>query len=153
LAKLQGYDSVILADVAAAVVTKGTRVVSFSDEQVRMLVRNTEQMGCGLVMIGGDNSFGAGGWANSDLEKSGTRSIFKSRIPRSRPLARCGDDDARVRNGGRQSLAKESRRGIHQGDGAARLRRLHPLGTISAAKNLGCGVGRMDWFAWVLSKI
>jgi uncharacterized membrane protein len=45
-------------------------VSNFSDEQVAMLVRNTEQMGCGLVMIGGTNSFGAGGWTNTELEKA-----------------------------------------------------------------------------------
>jgi uncharacterized membrane protein len=35
-----------------------------------MLVRNTEQFGAGLVMIGGPNSFGAGGWSNTELEKA-----------------------------------------------------------------------------------
>ncbi len=35
-----------------------------------MLVRNTEELGCGLVMLGGPNSFGAGGWANTELEKA-----------------------------------------------------------------------------------
>ena len=41
---------------------------SFRDEQIEMLVRNTQQMGAGLVMLGGPNSFGAGGWANTKLE-------------------------------------------------------------------------------------
>ncbi len=45
-------------------------VSSFSDAQIKMLVRNTEELGCGLVMIGGDRSFGAGGWTNTDLEKA-----------------------------------------------------------------------------------
>ena len=70
LAELQGYDTVILADIARSSGELGNDVVSFSDDQVKMLVRNTEQMGCGLVMIGGDSSFGAGGWANSELEKA-----------------------------------------------------------------------------------
>ncbi len=35
-----------------------------------MLVRNTQQMGCGLIMLGGPNSFGAGGWTNTELEKA-----------------------------------------------------------------------------------
>ena len=43
---------------------------NFSDEQIAMLVRNTEQFGCGLVMIGGPTSFGAGGWTNTELEKA-----------------------------------------------------------------------------------
>ncbi len=42
----------------------------FSDEQIEMLVRNTQQMGAGLVMLGGPNSFGAGGWTNTELEKA-----------------------------------------------------------------------------------
>ena len=35
-----------------------------------MLVRNTEELGCGLIMLGGPNSFGAGGWTNTELEKA-----------------------------------------------------------------------------------
>jgi uncharacterized membrane protein len=45
-------------------------VTGFSDQQISMLVRNTEQMGAGLVMLGGPNSFGVGGWSNSELEKA-----------------------------------------------------------------------------------
>ncbi len=45
-------------------------VSSFSDEQIKMLVRNTEELGCGLIMVGGPNSFGAGGWSNTELEKA-----------------------------------------------------------------------------------
>ena len=45
-------------------------VSSFSDDQIKMLVRNTEELGCGLIMIGGPNSFGAGGWTNTELEKA-----------------------------------------------------------------------------------
>jgi uncharacterized membrane protein/Mg-chelatase subunit ChlD len=61
LAELQQYDAVILANVPRE---------RFTDEQVRMLVRNTQQMGAGLVMLGGANSFGAGGWTNTELEKA-----------------------------------------------------------------------------------
>ena len=59
--ELQQYDAVLLANVPRE---------RFSDEQIRMLVRNTQQMGAGLVMLGGPNSFGAGGWANTELEKA-----------------------------------------------------------------------------------
>lgn len=69
LAQLQGYDCVVLANVARSA-TGGDDAVAFTDDQIAMLVRNTEQFGCGLVMIGGPNSFGAGGWANTDLEKA-----------------------------------------------------------------------------------
>ena len=45
-------------------------MTNFSDDQIAVLVRNTQQMGAGLVMLGGPNSFGAGGWANTELEKA-----------------------------------------------------------------------------------
>jgi len=69
LAELQQYDTVVLANVARAG-GEGDEVHSFTDPQIRMLVRNTQQMGAGLVMLGGPNSFGAGGWANTELEKA-----------------------------------------------------------------------------------
>lgn len=70
LAELQGFDTIVLANVPrAGVGSGGSEVVGFTDEQVMMLVRNVEQMGAGLVMIGGDQSFGAGGWAGTELEK------------------------------------------------------------------------------------
>ena len=71
LGELQPYDTVILANVPKASGDDGEDTgAGFSDEQVKMLVRNTEVLGCGLVMLGGPNSFGAGGWANSELEKA-----------------------------------------------------------------------------------
>ncbi|MEO8496602.1 MAG: glutamine amidotransferase, partial [Planctomycetota bacterium] len=70
LAELQTYDSVILANVPRGGGVDADSVASFSDAQIEMLVRNTEQMGCGLVMLGGPDSFGAGGWANTELEKA-----------------------------------------------------------------------------------
>jgi Mg-chelatase subunit ChlD/uncharacterized membrane protein len=58
--ELLPYDTVLLANVPRE---------HFSDAQISMLVRNTEQMGAGLVMLGGPNSFGAGGWTSTELEK------------------------------------------------------------------------------------
>jgi uncharacterized membrane protein len=71
LPELQRYDVVILANVprSSGESTEGEGIANFSDEQISMLVRNTE-MGCGLIMVGGPNSFGAGGWTNTDLEKA-----------------------------------------------------------------------------------
>ncbi|QDU29832.1 von Willebrand factor type A domain protein [Anatilimnocola aggregata] len=69
LAQLQGYDCIVLANVARS--SGGDEnAVAFTDDQIAMLVRNTEQFGCGLVMIGGPNAFGAGGWANTEIEKA-----------------------------------------------------------------------------------
>ncbi len=70
LAELQAYDCVILANVPRSSGFDTATITSFRDDQIEMLVRNTEQMGCGLIMIGGPNSMGAGGWANSELEKA-----------------------------------------------------------------------------------
>jgi uncharacterized membrane protein len=69
LGELQRYDSVILANVPRSSGDAQT-ITNFSDEQIEMLVRNTQDMGCGLIMLGGPNSFGAGGWANTELEKA-----------------------------------------------------------------------------------
>jgi uncharacterized membrane protein len=70
LAQLQDYDAVVLADVPRSSIADAESTASFSEKQVEMLVRNTREMGCGLVMIGGPDSFGAGGWANTELEKA-----------------------------------------------------------------------------------
>ena len=70
LGELQGYDCVVLANVPRSSGDDSASIASFRDEQIEMLVRNTQQMGAGLIMLGGENSFGAGGWANTDLEKA-----------------------------------------------------------------------------------
>lgn len=61
LAELQQYDTVVLANVPRE---------DFTDEQLSFLVQNTHTMGAGLIMLGGDNAFGAGGWANSPVEEA-----------------------------------------------------------------------------------
>jgi len=61
LADLQPYDTVVLANVPRE---------HFTDRQIDTLVHNTRQLGAGLVMLGGPNSFGVGGWTNTALEKA-----------------------------------------------------------------------------------
>ncbi len=58
---LSDYDCVILANVPAEKV---------SEEQQEVLRTNTQDQGCGLVMIGGPDSYGAGGWQNTPVEKA-----------------------------------------------------------------------------------
>jgi uncharacterized membrane protein/Mg-chelatase subunit ChlD len=70
LAELQAYDSVILAGVPRTSGEQADDVAGFTDEQIEMLVANTEQFGCGLLMLGSKDSFGAGGWSNSGIEKA-----------------------------------------------------------------------------------
>jgi uncharacterized membrane protein len=67
LAELQQYDTVVIANVPRG----GDEMRGhLTEEQVKMLVNNTEHMGAGLVMLGGEHAFGAGGWVNSELEKA-----------------------------------------------------------------------------------
>ncbi|MGH7137455.1 MAG: VWA domain-containing protein, partial [Pirellulales bacterium] len=61
LAELQQFDTVVLANVPRE---------EFTDQQILMLSENTQSMGCGLVMLGGPNSFGAGGWNNTPIEEA-----------------------------------------------------------------------------------
>lgn len=70
MAELQAYDCVILAGVPRSSGESADNIANFTDEQVEMLVRNTETFGSGLLMLGGPNAFGAGGWANTELEKA-----------------------------------------------------------------------------------
>ncbi|GAB6164283.1 VWA domain-containing protein [Thermostilla marina] len=60
-AELAGFDAVVLSDVPRE---------ALSDMQTTALVQNTQQGGSGLIMLGGPNSFGAGGWANTELEQA-----------------------------------------------------------------------------------
>jgi Mg-chelatase subunit ChlD len=70
LADLQRYDTIIMANVPRSSGEDAATITQFSDEQVRMMVRNTQQMGSGLLLIGGPNSFGAGGWTHTELERA-----------------------------------------------------------------------------------
>lgn len=70
LAELQAFDCVILAGVPRSSGETADDIANFTDEQLDMLVSNTEQFGSGLLMLGSPNSFGAGGWANSVIEKA-----------------------------------------------------------------------------------
>jgi uncharacterized membrane protein/Mg-chelatase subunit ChlD len=70
LAELQAYDAVILAGVPRVSGESTDQISSFSDQQIEMLVRNTQQLGAGLLMIGGPESFGAGGWMGTKIEKA-----------------------------------------------------------------------------------
>ncbi len=70
LADLQQFDAVVLADVARVAGEGAADLTQFSDRQIHALVQNTEHFGGGLVVLGGPNSYGAGGWTNTELEKA-----------------------------------------------------------------------------------
>lgn len=55
------YEAIILADVPR---------YSFSAQQLRVIESCVRDQGAGLVMIGGPQSFGAGGWLGSPVEKA-----------------------------------------------------------------------------------
>jgi hypothetical protein len=58
---LSNFDCVVLANVTADQV---------GEERQEVLRSNTHDQGCGLVMIGGPEGFGAGGWQNTAVEKA-----------------------------------------------------------------------------------
>ena len=70
IAELQPYDAVILAGVPRVSGDSSEQITSFSDAQINMLVSNTRQLGAGLLIIGGPEAFGAGGWTGTELEKA-----------------------------------------------------------------------------------
>ncbi len=58
---LSNFDSVVLANVAAD---------QLGEEQQEVVRANTHDQGCGLVMIGGPEGYGAGGWQKTPIEKA-----------------------------------------------------------------------------------
>jgi uncharacterized membrane protein len=58
---LSNYDCVILANLPAE---------ALNEDQQEMIRSNTHDQGCGLIMIGGPDSFGAGGWQGTAVEKA-----------------------------------------------------------------------------------
>jgi len=61
LAQLQPYDTVILGNVPKD---------AFTEAQHTLLASHVHDMGGGLIMLGGRDSFGAGGWMNTPVEKA-----------------------------------------------------------------------------------
>jgi uncharacterized membrane protein/Mg-chelatase subunit ChlD len=70
LDELVPYDLIVLANVPRSGGDDVETGYTFSDEQISMLVDNTERMGSGLLVLGGDRSFGAGGWNSTRLEEA-----------------------------------------------------------------------------------
>jgi uncharacterized membrane protein len=58
---LSNYDCIILANVPAEML---------NEEQQEMIRSNTHDQGCGLIMVGGPEGFGAGGWQGTAVEKA-----------------------------------------------------------------------------------
>ncbi len=62
LMELQNYDAIILGNVPRG-------AGGLSDDQQKMLAAYVHDLGGGLLMIGGEDTFGAGGWQGSKLEE------------------------------------------------------------------------------------
>jgi uncharacterized membrane protein len=60
LLEMMNYAAIILANVPAA---------TFTDQQQQDLATYVKDMGSGLIMLGGDDAFGAGGWIGSPVEE------------------------------------------------------------------------------------
>ena len=61
LAQFQNYDAVVLADVSST---------DLASEQMATLEAMVRDLGIGLVMVGGPDSFGAGGYLDSPVERA-----------------------------------------------------------------------------------
>ncbi|MBX3728722.1 MAG: VWA domain-containing protein [Candidatus Sumerlaeia bacterium] len=61
LEEVQSYDSIILSNVHANQMTI---------DQMKMIERAVHDLGVGLIMIGGEDSFGAGGYQDSPIEEA-----------------------------------------------------------------------------------
>lgn len=74
LAELQQYDSVILGNLPRFDLnderSEADKIEQLTSSQVDMLISNTQHTGAGLVMLGGDRSFGNGHWQDTELEKA-----------------------------------------------------------------------------------
>lgn len=70
LIELQSYDSIILAGVSRSVGEDAAGFNTFSDSQIEVLTQSVQQFGIGLLMLGGPEAFGAGGWSNTKLEEA-----------------------------------------------------------------------------------
>jgi Ca-activated chloride channel family protein len=62
LVEMQNYDAIILSNVPRG-------ADGITDEQQKMLAAYVHDLGGGLLMIGGPDAFGAGGWQGSKLEE------------------------------------------------------------------------------------
>jgi len=60
LLEMMNYATIILANTPAA---------TFTDSQKEELAIYVRDLGSGLIMLGGDEGFGAGGWIGSEIEK------------------------------------------------------------------------------------
>ena len=59
LLHMQNYSTIVLANIPAS---------TFTDKQQEELAVYVRDLGSGLIMLGGDDSFGAGGWIGSPVE-------------------------------------------------------------------------------------
>lgn len=66
---LQSYDAVVLYNVPRGNSTESGFANGLDDAQDAMLKSYVHDMGGGLLMIGGTDTFGAGGWTGSETEK------------------------------------------------------------------------------------
>ncbi len=60
LLEMMNYSTIILGNVSAG---------SFTDQQLDDMATYVKDMGSGLIMLGGDEGFGAGGWIGTPIEE------------------------------------------------------------------------------------
>jgi len=138
LAQLQNYDALVLANVDA---------VDLNADQMRAIEAMVRDLGIGLVMIGGPETFGAGGFQNSPVERALPVSMdIKQRklLPRGALVlimhtCEIPDGNAWARDIGLAALDVLSSRdlmgAVIYGNGEEWLYELQPVGDKSMMKN------------------
>jgi len=100
LEEFDQFDCIVLSDVSA---------VHVSDHQMRLIDKYVKNLGGGFIMVGGENSFGPGGWYETPMERV-LPVKFQPKAQRETPslgLALVVDKSGSM-NGDRIALAKEA---------------------------------------------
>ncbi len=70
MAELQAFDAVIWRKYRAPSGDSAKSLTQFTEDQMQMLVRNTQQLGAGVVDDRWSDSLGVGGWTRTPIEEA-----------------------------------------------------------------------------------
>lgn len=141
---IQRYDSVILSNVPAN---------EMSLAQMQMIERAVHDLGVGLIMIGGENSFGAGGYMDSPIEKALPVSMDikqKKVLPNGALVIVLHTCEIADGNAWAREISAASLNVLSAQDyfGIVYFGPAAPGGTKGGAVNTGWGAGWGDHFLW-----
>lgn len=120
MGQLQGYDLIVFSDIPAW---------NLAPEQMEMIRSGVKDMGIGFTMVGGENSFGAGGYYDTPIEKTlpVDMSVRKTKVLPSLSVVIVIDKS------GSMSMVEDGREKIQLADDAAAsvVKLLQPIDKVS----------------------